>query len=286
MGKRLAIAAAAAIGAMAIATIPASAITGNYEKDFEHDFVGLLVFYTDPDPVTGDPFSHRCSGTLISPTVVVTAGHCTEGVDTGRIYFQQAAAPNYDPDAFGGWGGDPTTGYPYQGGITFSRADNYGFHDFEDFPENRDAGVVILDTPYDPPSGNFGRLPEAGAVDAYVAANPKHDTRFRTVGYGVSDQDPRPVSFRERLTAVGYLVEGTSRVTPYNIKTTANPSQGKGGSCNGDSGGPVFFEGTYVIAAVVSYGNNGQCKGLDFSYRLDRPEVLSWITDPDRPDAG
>ena len=65
-------------------------------------FVGLMVFYTDPDPETGDIFSHRCSGTLISPTLMVTAGHCTEGVESGRVYFQQAAAPNYDPDAFGG----------------------------------------------------------------------------------------------------------------------------------------------------------------------------------------
>lgn len=277
---------AAAAAALTIAASSAGAITGNYQKDFVHDYVGLLVFYTTPDPVTGDPFSHRCSGTLISPTIIVTAGHCTEGVDEGRVYFQQAAAPNYDPNAFGGWGGDPTTGYPYLNGVTFSRADNYGFHDFEGYPENRDVGVVVLDQPYTPPSGLFGILPAVGAVDAYVAANPTQDTRFLTSGYGLSDQDPVPVSFRERLMAPAYLVENNSRVTPYNIKTTANPSQGKGGSCNGDSGGPVFFEGTRIIAAVVSYGMNPQCKGLDFSYRLDRAVVLAWILDPNRTDAG
>ena len=31
---------------------------------------------------------------------------------------------------------------------------------------------------------------------------------------------------------------------------------------------------------------NGQCMGLDFSYRLDRAEVLAWITNPNRPAAG
>lgn len=287
MRMRTALAVAVAACAMAVAAAPAGAITGNYVEDFEHDYVGLLVFYTTPDPETGDPFSHRCSGTLISPTVIVTAGHCTEGVDEGRVYFQQAAAPNYDPDAFGGWGGDPTTGYPYEGGVTFSQADNYGFHDFEGYPENRDVGVVVLDQPYTPPSGLFGILPEVGAVDQYVAATPrKQDRRFTTSGYGLSDQDPVPVSFRERLMATGWLVENTSTVSPYNIKTTANASQGKGGSCNGDSGGPVFFEGTRVIAAVVSYGMNPQCKGLDFSYRLDRAPVLAWINDPNRVDAG
>lgn len=287
MRKRLAALAAAAVGTLAIAAGPAAAITGNYQKDFVHDYVGLLVFYTTPDPVTGDPFSHRCSGTLISPTVIVTAGHCTEGVDEGRVYFQQAAAPNYDPNAFNGWGGDPTTGYPYLNGITFSRADNYGFHNFEGYPNTRDVGVVVLDQPYTPPSGQFGLLPEVGAIDEYAAANNyKQDTLFRTSGYGVTDQDPRQVSFRERLMAVGYLIENQSSVTPYNLKTTANPANGKGGSCNGDSGGPVFFEGTRVIAAVVSFGMNPQCKGQDYSYRLDRAEVLAWINDPNRVDAG
>ena len=266
----------------------ASAITGNYQEDFEHDYVGLIAFYTTPDPETGDPFSHRCSGTLISPTVMVTAGHCTEGVDSGRVYFQQAVGPNYDPDAFGGLGGDPTTGYPYEGGVTFSRADNYGFHDFEGYPDTQDVGVVVLDEPYNPPSGEFGVLPDAGAIDAYVASTrKKQNLRFRTVGYGLLDQDPVPdPGDRERMTAVGYLIENTNPVTAFNLKTTANPSKNKGGSCNGDSGGPVFFEGTNVIAAVVSFGMNPQCKGQDYSYRLDRAPVLSWINDEDRPDAG
>ena len=76
---------------------------------------------------------------------MVTAGHCTEGVDSGRVYFQQSVAPNYDPTAFGGLGGDPTTGYPYLNGVTFSRADNYGFHDFAGFRTTHDVGVVVLD---------------------------------------------------------------------------------------------------------------------------------------------
>jgi V8-like Glu-specific endopeptidase len=277
------------IAAMATSVSPnASAITGNYEKDFEHDFVGLLVFYTTPDPETGDPFSHRCSGSLLADRVtVVTAGHCTEGVDEGRMYFQQSVAPNYDPEAFGGWGGDETTGYPYEGGVTFSIADNYGFHNFEGFPENRDVGVVVLDEPYTTPSGDYGILPEIGAVDEYADAfRRKQNVRFTSSGYGLSAQRPVVVSFRERLTATSYLVNNKAPITKYNLKTTANPAQGKGGTCNGDSGGPIFFYGTNVIAAVTSFGNNAVCKGLDFSYRLDREPVLDWILDPNRVDAG
>ena len=288
MRKRLVLTLAAVL-ACATAATPVKAVTGNYEKDFVHDYVGLLVFYTTPDPETGDPFSHRCSGSLISPTVIVTAGHCAEGVDEGRAYFQQSVAPNYDPDAFGGLGGDETTGYPYLNGITFHRADNYGFDGFATYPNTHDVGVVVLDSPYTPPSGTFGILPQAGLVDGLIAnagSSGKKTLRFRTSGYGLSDQDPRPVSTRERQMVWGYLIEGSSGVTEFNLKTTANPAQGKGGSCSGDSGGPVLVEGTNVLAGVVSFGMNPQCKGQDYSYRLDRQEVLDWINDPDRPDAG
>ena len=283
MSKRTVLLAVLAVWLLSFAG-SAGAITGNSTKDFVHDNVGLIVFYTPNTPAGEDPFSHRCSGTLISSTLMVTAGHCTQGVDSGRVYFQQAAAPNYDPNAFGGRGGDPTTGYPYQNGVTFSRADNFGF--LLGFPETGDLGVVVLDTPVTPANG-FAKLPGVGDVDAYInAAAKKQQARFTVSGYGLSDQDPVPVSFRERLMATSYAVNNEAPITEFNLKTTANASQGKGGTCNGDSGGPVFFYGSNVIAAVTSFGMNGQCKGLDFSYRLDRAHLLAWITNPNRADAG
>ena len=290
--KRLLILAAACAAVVATLVPSASAITGNYQKDFVHDYVGLLVFYDYEDADgDGDIFVQRCSGTLLADRVtVVTAGHCVEGLDDGRIYWAQSVAPNYDPAAFGGLGGDPTTGYPYfdygpADTSTFSRADNYGY--YGGFPNTKDVGVVVLDHPYTTPSGNYGALPTAGAIDRYVAQfKSKQDARFVSSGYGLSDQDPRPLSFRERLMANAYVVNDQAPITIYNLKTTANAAQGKGGTCNGDSGGPIFFAGTNVIAAVTSFGMNGQCKGLDFSYRLDRGEVLNWITNANRPDAG
>ena len=94
--KRMMLTLAALVACLVVAS-PVQAVTGNYSKDFVHDYVGLLVFYTTPDPETGDPFSHRCSGSLISPTIIVTAGHCAEGVDEGRVYFQQSVGPELRP---------------------------------------------------------------------------------------------------------------------------------------------------------------------------------------------
>ena len=269
MIKRLALVAATA-AALVTFIGSAGAITGNYEKDFEHDFVGLLVVYDD-----SGQFAGRCSGSLISPKVFVTAGHCTTGTNKARVYFQQDAGVNYDPAL----GYDPKTGYPEFGGVTGTPY-NYGFDDFAGYPETKDAGVVILDGKgYTPKSKKFAKLPAIGEVDAYVQRF-KQDARFTVSGYGLSDRDPVIVSFRERLRAESYLVNNQAPVTEFNLKTTANPAQGKGGTCNGDSGGPVFFKGTYTIAAVTSFGMNGQCKGLDFSYRLDRQEVQDWIRSP------
>ena len=54
---------------------PASAITDG-QRDTVHTNVGVVRFTTSEG-------RFRCSGTLISPTVVLTAGHCT-GVDAAH----------------------------------------------------------------------------------------------------------------------------------------------------------------------------------------------------------
>ena len=71
----------------------------------------------------------------------------------------------------------------------------------------------------------------------------------------------------------------TSALTDsFNLQLQGNGS-GRGGTCNGDSGGPVFLGNSTsdIIVGVTSFGLNGLCRGTDFSYRLDRQEVLDWI---------
>ena len=103
--RKLIVAPAVALLLTALVT-PLNAITGNWVEDFEHPFVGLAVFYD-----ANGEFLWRCSGTLLSPTVFLTAGHCADtvsGAVSARVYFQQDAGANYDPATQL----DPVTGYP------------------------------------------------------------------------------------------------------------------------------------------------------------------------------
>ena len=87
--RKLFVLVAALVGTLAIAVAPGSAITGDYVKDTEHPYVGLVVFY-DAD----GEFIWRCTGSLLTPTVLLTAGHCADtegGAVTARVYFQQDA---------------------------------------------------------------------------------------------------------------------------------------------------------------------------------------------------
>jgi secreted trypsin-like serine protease len=52
---------------------------------------------------------------------------------------------------------------------------------------------------------------------------------------------------------------------------------GQGGSCFGDSGGPVFINDTNQILAVVSFGFSGTCHGADYSWRVDTVSSQDFI---------
>ena len=269
-----------------VMVMPAGAITVNWTEDNDHPFVGLIVFY-DKDGV----FVQRCTGSLISPTKFLTAGHCTDanaGVVSARVYFQQDAGAHYDPLTEI----DPVSGYPEfcaagTLGTLCATSDelyNFGFPG-EGIPNTGDAGLVILDQAIELPE--YGQLPGAGALDELSTARGQKNTVFTVSGYGLSyktqDHSVLPnLSFRVRLMAKSTLVNLRSGLTDgFNLQTQGNGDD-RGGTCSGDSGGPVFLGGpdSNLIVAVTSFGLNTLCRGTDFAYRVDRTEVLNWINNP------
>src|SRR6266705_3104004 len=273
-----------ALAALAAIATPVFAITGNWVDDNEHPFVGLVVFYD-----ASGAFIWRCSGSLISPTKFVTAGHCAdtaEGAASARVYFQQDAGVHFDPATQH----DPVTGYPdtcANGTLgvmcaTSSRIYNYGFANFAGFPNIHDVGLVILDQALAMP--RYGKLPTAGLLDGLGTARGTQGTVFTVSGYGLSlrVQDHSAlsnISFRERLMVQSTLVNLNSALTDgYNLQTQGN-GDGRGGTCSADSGGPVFLgaSSSNLIVAVTSFGLNALCRGTDFGYRLDHLDVLNWI---------
>jgi hypothetical protein len=284
--KRKGLLAAVAAGAVIAATAGhAAAITNDYVPDFEHPFVGLAVFYDQ-----NGEFSHRCSGSLLTPTVFLTAGHCTDGVASARVYFQQDAGAHFDPVTEV----DPVSGYPETCapgtlGVVCATSDelfNYGFDDFETFPDTHDAGLVILDQPISMPE--YGALAAAGTLNGLARGPVRHQVRFTASGYGLSLSGPQHVvSFRSRLMATSRIVNLRSHMTGGFSLQTIGRGKGFGGTCSGDSGGPIFLGGSAsnTIVAVTSFGLNAWCRGVDFSYRTDRAAVLDWIEETVGPTA-
>jgi hypothetical protein len=288
--RRLMLVSVTVLVALAVIAAPVAAITGNWVEDFEHPYVGLVVFYDSQGE-----FIWRCSGSLLSPTVFLTAGHCTDtvgaegpgtGADTARVYFQQDAGVNFDPAT----GVDPVTGYPETCapgtlGVTCATSDelyNFGFANFAGFPNIRDAGLVILDQPIT--LSEYGQLAPAGTLDSLATRRGQNDTVFTVSGYGLTlrtnANSPLPnISFRERLMAESTLVNLNSAMNGgFNLQTQGNGNR-RGGTCSGDSGGPVFLgpSTSNLIVGITSFGLNALCRGTDFAFRTDTAAVLAWI---------
>jgi len=278
MRKRIAVT-IAGLGLFAAAAAPTAAITNNYVADFEHPFVGLVVFYD-----SAGEFSHRCSGSLLTPRVFLTAGHCTgDGaggvMPSARVYFQQDAGARFNGTI------DPVTGYPETcAGATLgvvcatsSEMFNYGFNNFAGFPDIKDLGLVILDQPID--VAEYGSLAAASTLDDIHERRGHQDITFTVSGYGLSYSSPVAfTSFRSRLMAEAKLVNVKGGLNKgFNLQTNGNGDD-RGGTCSGDSGGPVFYPAdSNTLVAVTSFGLNRWCRGTDFALRTDTEAALAWI---------
>jgi hypothetical protein len=240
---------------VALLTIsPAAAVTDGVPDGGAHPYVGLVVFHD----AAGHP-THRCSGTLLSATVFLTAGHCTVGTTSAQVWFDETVTP------------DPR-GYPLKGGV---KGDPYTHPSFVwTLPNTSDVGIVLLRQPQ---RLGTGALPALGTLDALAGARGQQAVTFTVVGYGLQEVKPVELAERTCLQATVQLVNLRSALTDgYNIHHTNAPGTG-GGTCFGDSGGPVFNGTSNEIVAITSFGLNENCVGADFAYRTDIANAQDFI---------
>ena len=243
-----------AVAAVAIAPSPASAVLYGQPDQGEHPYVGVVRFFDEDGN-----YLWRCTGTLIAPKVLLTAGHCTFGAASAEVWFTETA-----PSTAEVLSGD------YTAGITGTPYTYPGYDDFATFPNTGDVGVVVLDKAVR--LSSYASLPEPGLVETLY----KHET-FTIVGYGIQDTQPAQVADVRRLKATVKLISLQSGYSAgFNLQLSSNQGQPhQGGLCFGDSGGPVLY-GTTILA-VNSFVINGNCAGAGYSYRIDQPEILAWI---------
>ena len=242
--------------AFLVALTPALAVTHGQPDGNAHPYVGIAI---QPIP-TMPGFVTICSGSAISPTKFLTAAHCFDADRPASVSFKSG----------------PPFGGTFVSG-TFIPDPNWcpgcgpGLQGFD----SHDVAVIILDQPVTLP--RFAALPSLGLVDTIDMK-----AEVDLVGYGVQGfirggGPPLQIFTASRFFAPTQLVQSNNRASDEFIKLTANPAQGKGGLCFGDSGGPDLLAGTDIVLAVNSFVTNGNCAGVTYSQRVDLPDIQDFI---------
>jgi hypothetical protein len=250
-------------------TAPAVAITNGHEDGEGHRNVGaLLVDLPDVGTV------QLCSGSVLSATEFLTAGHCTDFLDAQGLDSSQVSV-TFESDLRLQADGTvaPASRIQSTGWVTHPT--------FRDNPAKAydDVGVVHL---AEPAAGRAPiQLPVAGYLDARAARGDLRGHVFETVGYGTNGVDRSVLSPRAQITWFGKRFVSTSpfmSLTPYFLKLLGNTSAtGLGGGCFGDSGGPAFWTPGSQLQVAVTTAGDPTCGTLNERQRLDTASVLGFL---------
>jgi hypothetical protein len=235
----------ALLAALLLVAAPVYAITNGQPDGEGHPNVGGLV----AAQAYSDGTWLYCSGTLISPTVFLTAAHCDEGTSRVTVTFDTAYQDG-DKTYTGTWYADPL--------YTHSQNDPH------------DIAVVVFDRPIR--GITPARLPAAGSL-----SNLSGSQQFTPVGYGAYEVTNEPGGHQYLYDDVRMVATGTLNSTnPAWLRISMNPATGNGGTCYGDSGGPNFLGTTNIVAATTITGD-AVCRSTNVTYRLDTAAARAFL---------
>lgn len=277
--RKLFLTMAAFVAAVAFVAVPASAITDGAPDGNGHPYVGLMIAKN----AAGNPL-WRCSGTLMSPTVFLTAGHCTEAPAASAVVWFDSGYPNPIPLGAGypnlaganrcvGVTGYPCTGDASGTPYTHPLYNPNAFY-------LHDAGVVVLSAPVT--KSSYGALPTVNQLDSLKTKRGQQDVTFTAVGYGLQKAFPdaaawKEVAIRTRMVANPKLIQINVPGFVGDFAMLLSNNASTGGTCFGDSGGPNFLGTSNVVAGITSFGRNDTCAGTGGVFRVDRQNVLDFV---------
>jgi len=250
-----------ACGVLVVVVAPLMAITYGQPDGNGHPNVGGLVAEWR-NPGQKDLL---CSGTLISPTVFLTAAHCTAFLESRGITDVWVI---FDPEF-------TSSSTLYHG----TMHTNPGFNQSQNDPG--DIAVIVLDSAI---SGiTPASLPAEGLFDSMKDEGTLNGQKFTAVGYGVLQ--PQVGGGPPVFPDTNLRWRAVSEFNALNkawLRLSQNPATGDGGTCFGDSGGPNFLGAganeTSVVAALTVTGD-AMCRATNVDYRLDTLSAREFLND-------
>jgi hypothetical protein len=245
------------LAALLLASAPAQAIHDGFLDGETHPNVGALIVEIDGQKLV------YCSGTLIAPSVFLTAAHCTfvleQDFGITRVWV------TFDSNA------DPATANLLPG--TTSTNPGFAFNN----ADPGDVAVVVLDNPVDwlTPAA----LPAEGLLDELSAQNGLKGQPFTAVGYGADDRSVGGGPPQFQIDGVRrFATSSYQALQPALLKFSMNPATGDAGGCWGDSGGPNFLGDSGPIVGLIR-GGDGACRAMYYAYRLDTPSARAFLSE-------
>jgi secreted trypsin-like serine protease len=242
-----------------VLSMPAAAITYGQPDGNRHPNVGAMIRLR-----SDGQFRILCSGSLISPTVFLTAAHCTtfleqQGISDVWVTFDSQFSQS-SKLIHGTMHTNPL----------YNQAQS----------DTGDIAVIVLDQAVN----NLApvQLPPAGLLDAMKANGTLNRTLLTSVGYGTQEPQPSPGGITnpfpmERWYSVGEF----NALNPTWLRIAQTQATGDGGTCSGDSGGPQFLgAGASETDTQVSITITGDvfCFATNVDYRVDTPQARAFLS--------